>query len=1457
MTDFVHGAYTGDQWTLDAWIRLPLASGTSAYHTLISSTIESETERHVVVRRVDFALGLHASHASVGADGQKCAQTGFMDSGIKLTDASLFPLHKWVRIFVVGAYGTQYFYVSGVLQGQVKCQAMGAIMYIGNRPSGQSGSWSESWGDVSKLLLYNRALSSAQIAVAVVKEMENYGSCDAGCSGKQCATATLTTGCTKQLCYGKTVWLMDSSKWEVKESFVALKNSKMYSSESENLNPLETSRSYSSRWKDAPIGLRHAQSTLDSPQAWSAKANDLNQWVELDLGATMEVVGVITQGRRDYDQYVKTYKVDTSIDRIEYTPVDFNVDEANPNTERIFDGNVDRSTKVTNLFEVPVPGARYVRVHPVAWYRHISMRVGVVVRKTSKDIRHGVLSHSSGSIVEWSALVPENVRSPRSIKIVVGNMKQENDPELVLGKERVDFIGGKKYQLSMWIRYVQGGSSGPPCTCSPTSKYGFAFDGSNPIDCEFHAALTVPNAWAHVSSQWTATATQTGNVYFHFGSCNAGTTFYVNEMKLEVESDTIFGPSIGLQPKLAVDFPTQWTSEIITLSRQFESTSKETGEPKSGVVSVVGSANILVGIETFKSVGSTECTFNTLSLPTPAHRVVGPILSEVYVSPVESGITTLKAYTELSRTSKTHVMFREHVYCKKTEAVTTATTLQECAVSCMHNIACTYFSFSTLLECYLEIGINENCFPTGFVEDLSFHVYKIASVGVPYYEVQVNFGMSAVIPLPDGAEKSARTILIEGNKLITAAAFNMMPKEEEDPRQFCDSQAYPLFPISLFAGRFLLPRQLTTFALNTLDANPACGSTTSGRSCNVFLRPEELGLNNLPTGATLVLYNLMHDDAVDQFELIRVTEHGVPLTRGNATMTDVLRTTITMFAIDLPGLLPPPSLHLSNRTGGMIQVHWKYNEPGYYEKVYDQIRFFELEMDVQTEKTFASPYKASASVYVNSSTLDFKKNRLHETTQHRFRIRTITGSKSACTTGGDLGCHEGPFSKYLYINTTTPTPPSKINQPTFVKSTGGAVFIAWDEPWDFGGVPLQNYIIRSVGDMTRKTIVPVDSLVNAGVGLKPYSLYKLSVAARNTAAWCADVGDGPFSLEIEANTTHYTKADKIKGIVSVTGETGGAFTLRWQKPFDQGGVNATYYVLKRILVDWNSDAKVAVWICAMPDKYGQLSVLELGSKLGVLKELASISTALVTWKNDIEESTDIIIGMDQFASGYLELKNSKTCVKTTINGLSSTLFGVNNVISVLARVRILKSVELEHKMPILSIYDFLDSSKFSLQLSLMRDMSSGAFYFQFVAQNTVTIVVETNHLHSLDGWINVGGMLFQEENSHKYCLEIRLEGNLFSKVCEDIVLSGAIPVDSFQTRNADVIVGMANPENNGDSRKFWTGDIADVRIFLANVGNKMREVVSNFADSTKKITFSNLRSTKPDTFRKNSSPRWG
>ncbi|EDO41038.1 predicted protein, partial [Nematostella vectensis] len=98
--------------------------------------------------------------------------------------------------------------------------------------------------------------------------------------------------------------------------------------------------------------------------AWSAKTNDMGQWLQIDMGRATKVTRIVTQGRSDANQWVKSYK-------IQFSQQDLFHDYREGRT---FEGNKDTNTKYGHVLNPPII-ARYVRVLPVTWHGHISMRM--------------------------------------------------------------------------------------------------------------------------------------------------------------------------------------------------------------------------------------------------------------------------------------------------------------------------------------------------------------------------------------------------------------------------------------------------------------------------------------------------------------------------------------------------------------------------------------------------------------------------------------------------------------------------------------------------------------------------------------------------------------------------------------------------------------------------------------------------------------------------------------------------------------------------------------------------------------------------------------------------------------------------------------------------------------------------------------------------------------------------
>lgn len=93
--------------------------------------------------------------------------------------------------------------------------------------------------------------------------------------------------------------------------------------------------------------------------------------MKVDLGAITNVNQVATQGRYGaYAQWVTSYKVSYSNDNVTWNYYG----GANLATATIFTANTDQNTIVTNIFS-PALSARYVRLHPVGYNSHMSMRM--------------------------------------------------------------------------------------------------------------------------------------------------------------------------------------------------------------------------------------------------------------------------------------------------------------------------------------------------------------------------------------------------------------------------------------------------------------------------------------------------------------------------------------------------------------------------------------------------------------------------------------------------------------------------------------------------------------------------------------------------------------------------------------------------------------------------------------------------------------------------------------------------------------------------------------------------------------------------------------------------------------------------------------------------------------------------------------------------------------------------
>ena len=149
----------------------------------------------------------------------------------------------------------------------------------------------------------------------------------------------------------------------------------------------ETMRSASTVWSGEAIGVGHGRGRLDSVQGWSAQNNTVGEWYQLDNSVVGKIAGVAIKGRKDYDQWVTTFKVKSKGATGTWIDVE---------AGKVYTGNTDRDTQVDVSFAAPVD-ARYIRIYPQTWNGHMSLRADIVAGETRTDKTPTVVDvHYSG-----------------------------------------------------------------------------------------------------------------------------------------------------------------------------------------------------------------------------------------------------------------------------------------------------------------------------------------------------------------------------------------------------------------------------------------------------------------------------------------------------------------------------------------------------------------------------------------------------------------------------------------------------------------------------------------------------------------------------------------------------------------------------------------------------------------------------------------------------------------------------------------------------------------------------------------------------------------------------------------------------------------------------------------------------------------------------------------------------
>ncbi|XP_020032502.2 coagulation factor V [Castor canadensis] len=106
--------------------------------------------------------------------------------------------------------------------------------------------------------------------------------------------------------------------------------------------------------------------------AWQAKANNKNQWLQIDLLKIKKITAIATQGCKSLtsEMYVTNYAIHYSDQGVEWKPYR----QKSSMVDKIFEGNTDTKGQVKNFFKPPII-SRFIRIIPKAWNQSIALRL--------------------------------------------------------------------------------------------------------------------------------------------------------------------------------------------------------------------------------------------------------------------------------------------------------------------------------------------------------------------------------------------------------------------------------------------------------------------------------------------------------------------------------------------------------------------------------------------------------------------------------------------------------------------------------------------------------------------------------------------------------------------------------------------------------------------------------------------------------------------------------------------------------------------------------------------------------------------------------------------------------------------------------------------------------------------------------------------------------------------------
>ncbi|XP_033758648.1 coagulation factor VIII-like [Pecten maximus] len=142
--------------------------------------------------------------------------------------------------------------------------------------------------------------------------------------------------------------------------------------------------------------------------AWCPSSNTLTDYLQVEFASLKTIVAVLTQGRAQSTNYptaifyTKSYLVQYSDDGTVWNGIMEN------NSPKVFPGNTDRDTVVTNYLPSPVT-MRFIRIVPQSWHSSVCLRIDVLGCDASSVESEPVNSTRNGSLWGYAGVATEGI----------------------------------------------------------------------------------------------------------------------------------------------------------------------------------------------------------------------------------------------------------------------------------------------------------------------------------------------------------------------------------------------------------------------------------------------------------------------------------------------------------------------------------------------------------------------------------------------------------------------------------------------------------------------------------------------------------------------------------------------------------------------------------------------------------------------------------------------------------------------------------------------------------------------------------------------------------------------------------------------------------------------------------------------------------------------------------------